>query len=123
MFDFLKPYVGLIKTALIAISVIAVLGSYIAVYKLGVSRESDRRDLKEAQTALEQIRLQQRSVEDFNRRINEQKQAQILEMQALQGRIKGFEDYVASIQNDSECLTGDDTRVLRNLFDGDKAKP
>jgi hypothetical protein len=118
MFDFLKPYVGLIKVALFVILIACVAISYVVVFRLGVSQERGVWELKvaEAERAAAEQRL--KDLEDFNRKINANEVKSAEELARAMAQIKGFEDYVASIQEDSSCLTDADTRKLRDLWNG-----
>lgn len=118
MFEALKPYAAVIRLALFGILLGCVALSYIGVYRLGVSNERTEWELKTSEAARVAAEQKLKDVEEFNRKINDLEMKSAEEVEAARQQIKGFEDYVAGIKEDSSCLTDADTRKLRQLWNG-----
>jgi hypothetical protein len=120
MLESLKPYAAVIKAALFVILFVCVAISYYVAFHIGVSQERAGWELKVSEAARLAAEERLKDIEEFHRKINEQKAQAEMELARAREDIKGFEDYVASIKDDSSCLTPDDTRKLRKLWNGVK---
>lgn len=116
MLEAIKPYLAVIKVALFVVLILCVGMSYWLVFQHGVSTERAVWELQVSEDARRAAEQKLKDIEAFNKKINEMEAKATEEAAAAQAKIKGFEDYVDSIKDDSSCLTDSDTRELRKLW-------